>query len=83
MAIVTGPASMDDLDVDPIRVAAELREERVRAAREEADREFVAIIRDEMQRSTIVEIAARAGFKSRGNIFRLLKMYPPEGGGDA
>lgn len=69
---------MEDLDVDPIRVAAELREERVKAAREAADREFVAIVRDEMQRSTIVDIAARAGFRSRGNINRLLKMYPEE-----
>lgn len=72
MAIVTILAD------DPVRSAAQRREEIIEEAKRRADREFVAVVRRALRGDSAVNVASRAGM-GRGNIYRLLNAYPEEG----
>ena len=62
---------------DPIVVAKEERQKLLDEAREQADREFLAVVREELHRDNMVNVARRAGM-TRYNIYRLMKAYPEE-----
>ena len=64
---------------DPIVVAMQERQRLLDEAREQADREFVAVVREELEQpqTNMVGVARRAGM-SRENVYRLMKRYPEE-----
>ncbi len=63
---------------DPIVVAVEERQRLLDEAREQADREFVAVVRElQIAGQSMSSIARRAGM-SRENVYRLIKRYPEE-----
>ncbi len=64
---------------DPIVVAMQERQKLLDEAREQADREFLTVVREELQRpgASMVDVAARAGM-ARENIYRLMRAYPEE-----
>jgi DNA-binding phage protein len=75
---ITG-ASVSVAAEDPIVVAIEERQKLLDEAREQADREFLAVVREELQRpgASMIDVAKRAGM-ARENIYRLMRIYPEE-----
>ncbi len=62
---------------DPLVEAADIRDRALKNSKRSIDKEFVEVIREELERATVVEIAERLGM-SRGGVHRLLRAYPEE-----
>ncbi len=68
---------MTVVEIDRVAEAVGERERAVKKAEEAADRAFVEVLREELRGATVVDVAERAGM-SRGNVYRLLRMYPED-----